>query len=163
LAVSLDDLSQYQAAQGDAHAAIASAEEAVDLYRELIEPGPSVHRSMLGSALDRLSRQLHLTANRSAAVTIAREAVALQRELAETDPAHRQSLAEALHNLSVLLFCVDDEKAGRAALAEAAEIASEITGDTPTFHVAIEQGLWGIDWTQSDKDRLEGAYAEKRP
>jgi hypothetical protein len=53
------------------------------------------------------------------------------------------------------------EEAGRAALAEAGAIASEITGDRLTFHVAIEQGVWEIAWTQSDRDRLEAAYAGK--
>ncbi|MGH3760192.1 tetratricopeptide repeat protein [Actinophytocola sp.] len=161
LAASLDDLSQYQADQGAAHAALTTAEEAVCLYRELIETEPLVHRPRLGRALDRLSRRLHMTANGPAAVTVAQEAVALQRELAETDPDCRQSLAEDLLNLFVLLTCIGDEEAGHAALAEAGAITSEITGDRPTFHVAIEQGLWGIAWTQSDKDRLKGAYAEK--
>jgi tetratricopeptide (TPR) repeat protein len=161
LANTLDDLSQYQANQEAAHAALATAEEAVGLYHELIETEPLVHHSRLGRALDRLSRRLHMTANWPAAVTVAREAVALQRELAETDPACRQSLADALLNLFVLLMCMGDEEAGRAALREAGAIASEITGDKPTFHIAIEQGLWGISWTQSDKDRLEAAYAEK--
>jgi tetratricopeptide (TPR) repeat protein len=161
LATSLDDLSQYQANHGVAHAALSTAEEAVGLYRELIETEPLVHRPRLGRALERLSRRLHMTANGPAAATVAREAVALQREFAETDPDCRQSLAEALHNLFVLLMCIGDEEAGRAALAEAAAITSDITGEKPTFHVAIEQGLWGIAWTQSDKDQLEGTYAEK--
>ncbi|MFL6121177.1 tetratricopeptide repeat protein [Actinophytocola sp.] len=161
LAACLDDLSQYQTNQGAAHAALTTAEEAVGLYRELVKTDPLVHRPRLGRALDRLSRRLHMTANRPTAVAVAREAVALQRELAKTDPDCHQNLAEALHNLSVLLFCVGDEEAGRAALAEAGAIASEITGDKFTFHVAIEQGLWGIAWTQADKDRLHAQYAEK--
>jgi tetratricopeptide (TPR) repeat protein len=158
LAASLDDLSQYQANQEAVHAALTTAKEAVSLYRELVETEPLVHRPRLGRALGRLSRRLHMTGNGPAAVTVAREAVALQRELAETDPACRQRLAEALLNLFVLLTCIGDEEACRAALAEAAAIASEITGDRPTFHVAIEQGVWEIAWTQSDRDRLEATY-----
>jgi tetratricopeptide (TPR) repeat protein len=161
LAASLDDLSQYQANQEAVDAALTTAEEAVGLYRELVETEPLVHRPRLGRALDRLCHRLHMTANGPAAVTVAREAVALQRELAESDPACRQSLAEALLTLFVLLMGIGDEEAGRAALAEAAALASDIIDDTPTLHVALEQGVWGFAWTQSDRDRLKAAYAGK--
>src|SRR5208282_224049 len=78
--------------------AVAPAEEAVQLYRELAAANPAFLPD-LASALTNLGNRYSEVGRRQDALAPAEEAVQLYRELAGTNPAFLPNLAGALTNL----------------------------------------------------------------
>ncbi|MFI6266664.1 tetratricopeptide repeat protein [Micromonospora sp. NPDC051006] len=100
LAVSLRDV-------GRRDEALARAEEAIAVRRELARDGEADSLADLAGALGNLAVNLGRVNRRDEAVTAAREAVTIQTRLAKVDPAHLPQLAIVELNLSRALADVN--------------------------------------------------------
>ena len=94
LAGALNNLATLLSDLGRREAALAAAEEAVALYRELAAARPDAFRPDLAMSLNNLASRLSELGRREAALAAAEEAVAIRRELAAARPdAFRPDLA----------------------------------------------------------------------
>ncbi|MEE1820639.1 hypothetical protein PUR61_00180, partial [Streptomyces sp. BE20] len=110
-------LETRQSELGVRAAALSSATEAVVLFIELADTGPSPDAFLikLADALCTLSAHQADNGDRSAALATATEAVPICRHLADTDPAASlPHLAGALDNLGIHQSGAGDDTAARA-------------------------------------------------
>ena len=84
--MSLNNLANRLSELGRREAALAAAEEAVGLYRELAAARPDAFRPDLAMSLNNLADSLSELGRREAALAAAEEAVGLYRELAAARP-----------------------------------------------------------------------------
>ena len=84
--------------------ALEVAQEAVGLYRELVEVSPAAYTPDLAASLNNLAGFLSGVGRSGEALEVAQEAVDLRRELAQASPAaYTPDLAGALNNLANIL------------------------------------------------------------
>ena len=125
-AVSLHNLANRLSDLGRREAALAAAEEAAQLYRELAAARPDAFRPNLAVSLNNLASRLSDLGRREAALAAAEEAAQLYRELAAARPdAFRPNLAVSL---AVVANCLEaNDRVGEALAAdrEAIEALSE--------------------------------------
>jgi len=96
-----DALSTRLAQIGRSDQALAPAQEAVTLHRELAASDPGRYRPALADAVANLGVRFHRLGLPAEAAAMAREAVAARRELAQADPGqYLPDLAISLSNLS---------------------------------------------------------------
>ncbi len=98
LAAASDALGSRRARSGQLMTAVASAEEAVALWRELAAANPAFTPDLAG-ALNNLGIRYSQVGRRGEAIAPAEEAVARYRELAAANPAFTPDLPGALNNL----------------------------------------------------------------
>ncbi|MFF9012515.1 tetratricopeptide repeat protein [Streptomyces sp. NPDC014870] len=104
LARSLHNQALTQGWLGRPADALASADEAVGLYRRHLKAHTRRIRPALADSLDSLGNRLAALGRHVDALAAAEESVALFRRLAEDDPrTHLPSLARAMNNLSIRL------------------------------------------------------------
>nr|WP_274607255.1 tetratricopeptide repeat protein [Paracraurococcus ruber] len=112
--------------------ALAAAEEAAGLYRELAVGSPDAFRPALANALTILGVGLSNLGRREEALAAAKESVQLSRNLAADSPdAFRPALANALTNLALGLSALGRRETALAAAEEAARLYRELAEDDP--------------------------------
>ena len=84
---------------GQLEQALAAAQEAVEIYRNLSVSDPGRYRPDLAGAVANLGVRFHLLGQPAEAAAVAEEAVAIRKELAEADPWYLPDLAISLSNL----------------------------------------------------------------
>jgi hypothetical protein len=132
LAAALTNLSMRLSAVGQRQEALASGQEAVDLYRALADKAPDAYRPALAMALNNLASSLSAVGQREAALAAAQEAADLYRALAATEPnAFRPELALALNNLANGLSAVGQRQEALAPAQEAVDIYRELAERAP--------------------------------
>jgi hypothetical protein len=95
-----DTLSTRLAQAGKLDQAIAPAQQAVTIYRDLAAADPGRHRPDLAAALANFGVRLHRLGHLPDAVAAAEEAITIRREFAQADPGrHLTDLAISLSNL----------------------------------------------------------------
>ncbi|MEU9706472.1 tetratricopeptide repeat protein [Streptomyces sp. NPDC047981] len=116
--------------------ALASADEAVGLYRRHLKAHERRIRPALADALDSLGNRLAALARHPDALTAAEESVALFRRLAEDDPrTHLPSLARAMNNLSIRLTDTGRHEEALRSSREVVAIYRGLRVDDPEKHM----------------------------
>jgi Tetratricopeptide repeat len=127
-----DALSTRLAQIGRSDQALAPAQEAVALYRELAASDPGRYRAALAAAVANLGVRLHRLGLPAEAAAMAREAVAARRELAQADPGqYLPDLAISLSNLSTDLAELGRPAEALTAIQEAAAIHQQLAQTRP--------------------------------
>ncbi|KAJ7840431.1 hypothetical protein B0H13DRAFT_2416207 [Mycena leptocephala] len=134
---------------GELSEAIANAEKATELYRELVALAPR-HLPTLAKSLQNLASILWKVDRRDASIAACKEAVHMMRKVAETEPYLLPALCEALDQLAVHLYEMGDMEGSSTATSECGEIGREIElSSFPTYL----SGIWDDDkaW-QTEED-----------
>ncbi len=125
LAIRLSDL-------GRREPALAAAEDAVSLYRELTAQNPDVFHPDLAVSLNNFSNMLSDLGRREPALAVAEVAASLYRELApQRRDAFRHNLAMSLNNLANMLSALGRREPALAAADEAASLYRELAARRP--------------------------------
>ena len=123
LALSLNNLANGQSGVGQREAALATAQEAVELRRELAGWNRDAFLPDLATSLDNLAVMRSEVGQREAALATAQEAVGLRRELAGRNrDAFLPHLASSLSNLANRQSRMGQREAALATAQEAAEL-----------------------------------------
>ena len=97
----MSNLAAFLSGVGRLGEALEAAQEAVGLYRELVEASPAAYTPDLAASLNNLANRLSGVGRSGEALEAAQEAVGLYRELAEASPAaYTPDLARSLNNLA---------------------------------------------------------------
>ncbi len=161
LAVELNNLAVRLAALGRREAALAAAEEAASLYRELAAQRPDAFRPDLAISLNNLANMLSDLGRREAALAAAEEAEALYRDLAAQRPdAFRPDLALSLNTLGNRLSDLGQHEAALAAAEEAEALYRELAAQRPdAFRPDLAMSLNNLANALRDLGRREAALA----
>ncbi|REE17126.1 anaphase-promoting complex subunit 5 [Paraburkholderia sp. BL27I4N3] len=128
----LNRLATARGMAGQPEAALGTAEEAVDLYRELVAQQPEVFRPDLARSLSNLAVRLNALGQREPALQAAQEATDLNRELADQWPdVFRPDLAGSLNNLANSLSELGQREPALQAAQEAVDIRRELADQRP--------------------------------
>jgi tetratricopeptide (TPR) repeat protein len=126
-AAALNGLAIALAQAGEREAALQTAQEAVDIRRELAAQRPDVFRPDLAASLNTLATRLSDLGEREAALQAAQEAVDIRRELAAQRPdVFRPDLAGSLNTLATRLSDLGEREAALQAAQEAADLYREL-------------------------------------
>ena len=142
--MSLNNLASSLSALGHREAALAAAQEAVDLYRALASSRPDAFTPDLARSLNNLASFLSALGHREAALAAAQEAVDLCRALASSRPdAFTPDLATSLNNLANRF----QTSGGAGALAAAQEAVTQLRVPflaLPTAHAQRMAVMCGV-------------------
>ncbi len=115
------------AVAGDRDGALATAREAVSLYRELAQAKRAVYTSDLAASLNNVANRQSETGDREGALATAREAAELYRQLAQANPAaHTSDLAMSMSNLAAFQSETGDHESALATAREAVELRRKL-------------------------------------
>ncbi|SFE32753.1 hypothetical protein SAMN05216251_102504 [Actinacidiphila alni] len=121
----------------DPHSSLRAAEEARELYRELVALGEEQADKALVRTQARISSLMHDLGRFEDAVRTGRPAVdALRRLFADDADTHREHLAVTLYNLALSLEDLGEPQEAAAAMAEAAEHYRYLTQHIPRLFLA---------------------------
>ncbi|MET9917916.1 tetratricopeptide repeat protein [Streptomyces sp. NPDC006435] len=135
LARSLNNLSARRAAAGDRAGALASIQEAVDIYRDLGSRHPTAFRPGLADALTNLSQRISATGDPAGARAPAQEAARLYSKLAAEHPvAFQAKRAVSLNNLAGT-FTDGESESAVVLMREAVRIQRELAAEQPAAHL----------------------------
>ncbi len=127
-----DVLGTRLAQAGKADQALAPAEQAVAIYRELAAANPGHYDPDLAAALANLGVRLYQLGRPADAVAAAEEAVTIRRELAEADPGqYLPDLAVSLSNLGADFAALGKPSEALAAAQEGAGIHRQLAQVNP--------------------------------
>lgn len=127
-----DVLSSRLAQAGKPDQALAPAQQAVAIYRELAVGDPGRYRPDLAAALANLGVRLYQLGRPADAVTAAEEAVRFRRELAQADPdQYLPDLATSLSNLSAAVAELGRPAEALGAAQEGGEIHRQLAQANP--------------------------------
>ncbi|MEU4270903.1 tetratricopeptide repeat protein [Streptomyces sp. NPDC026092] len=116
--------------------ALASADEAVHLYRRYLKANPGGIRPPLADALDSLGNRLAALGRHADALVAANDSVALFRRLAEDDPAtHLPGLARAMNHLGIRLTDTGRHDDALRSSREVVAIYRRLRADDPEKYV----------------------------
>jgi hypothetical protein len=116
--------------------ALAAAQEAIAIYRQLAEASPAAHLPDLAGSLNNLGVSLTDVGRREEALAAAQEAIAIYRQLAEASPAaHLPDLAGSLSNLGNRLGEVGRREEALAAAQEAIAIYRQLAEASPAAYL----------------------------
>ena len=136
LARALSNLGNRLGDVGRRAEALAAAEEAVAIRRQLAEDSPAAHLSDLAALLTNLGLSLAQAGRRAEALAAVEEAVAIRRQLAEDSPAaHLPDLALSLNNLGVRLAEAGRQAEALAAADEAVAIYRQLAEASSAAHL----------------------------
>jgi tetratricopeptide (TPR) repeat protein len=121
---------------GDPQAALALAQETVEVCRRPAETEPAAYLPHLAAALTNLGILLRSAGDIQAALAPARQAVEIYMRLAKAEPAHLSHLSAALTNLGILLRDVGDTQAALAVTQLALTIRRQVAEAEPAAHLA---------------------------
>ncbi len=112
--------------------ALASAQEAVDLYRALAQENPDAFRPNLATSLNTLAARLSEVGRRADALAPAQESVEIRRALAQKNPdAFRPDLAMSLNNLANRLSEMGRRADALAPAQEAVDLYRALAQENP--------------------------------
>jgi tetratricopeptide (TPR) repeat protein len=132
LASALNNLANRLIAVGQREKALARAQEAVDIRRELAAAQPIGFRTDLAGSLHNLANMLSALGRREEALERAQETVDLYRESAADHPdAFRPELAGSLNNLANRLIALGRREEALARAQEAVDIRRELAVAQP--------------------------------
>ena len=140
-ASALNGLAIAQSMAGQREAALRTAQQAVDLYRELATQRPDVYRPDLAMSLSNLANMLSGLGQREPALRAAQQAVDIRRELAAQRPdVYQPDLARSL---IVLALCTRDVRGAMEALPFAHDAVATLS---PEFlrHQSAHAELMGV-------------------
>ena len=122
---------------------LAAAQEAVDLYRSVVESIPDAYKPALAQALTNLATALEKLGCTEESLAAAQEAVDIFRPLAQTHPAaYNPDLALALGNLSRKLANVNRREEALTTAREAVRIRRKLAQTHPNVYTpALAQAL----------------------
>ncbi len=141
--------------------AVAPAEEAMQLYREIAAAAP-VYLPNLASALSNLGIRYSLVGRNHEAVTPTEEAVDLYRELAAENPAVLPDLASTLSNLGGRYREVGRRVEAVAPVEEAARLYRELAAENAKYLPEVAMALNNLGSRYSDLGRDGDALALNR-
>ena len=130
LASMLQSLGIYLHDLGRPQEALAAAEEALGLWRELAAANPA-HQPELAGSLHNVGAGLRDLGRPQEALAATEEALGLFRELAATNPAHRPELAATLQSLGIDLRGLGRPQEALAATEEALGLFRELAATNP--------------------------------
>jgi len=161
LATALNNLVAMQSEAGQREAALATAQEAVELRRELAGRNRDAFLPDLAGSLNNLANIQSEVGQREAALATAQEAVEKYRELAGWNrDAFLPDLAMSLNNLANRQGAVGQREAALATAQEALELRRELAGrNRDAFLPALATSLSNLANAQSDVGRREAALA----
>jgi tetratricopeptide (TPR) repeat protein len=144
--------------------ALAAAQEASDLYRELATTRPDAFSAALAGSFNNLSNSLSDLGRPEEALAAVRKAADLYRELATARPgAFRAALARSLDNLGNRLSDLGLREEALAATREAVSSNRELAATRPdTFRADLAMSLNNLAIRLSDLGQLEEALAAAR-
>ena len=132
LAMSLNNLGNRLSNLGQREEALATSQEAVDLYRHLAQTRPDAFLPELAMSLNNLGNHLSNLGRREEALAASREAVDISRRLAQTRPdAFLPDLASSLNNLGRDLSNLGQREEALAASQEAVDIRRRLAQTRP--------------------------------
>ncbi|MFI5963589.1 tetratricopeptide repeat protein [Streptomyces asoensis] len=135
LALSLSNLGAFLAAVGRWEEALAAAQEAVEICRQLASGNPAAHASDLARSLSNLGEALSAVGRREEALIAGEEAVEIYRLPASANPAaHASDLARSLSNLGNRLSAVGRWGEALTAGEEAVEIYRLLASGNPAAY-----------------------------
>ncbi|MCU1358021.1 MAG: repeat-containing protein [Acidimicrobiales bacterium] len=135
LPITLNNLSVFLDAVGRREEALAAAEEAVAIYRVLVEVNPAAYTPALAPSLNNLSNRLNTAGRREEALVASEEAVGVYRVLAEANPAaYTPALAMSLNNLSNHLDTGGRREEALAAIEEAVAVYRVLVEANPAAY-----------------------------
>ncbi|MBO3741211.1 tetratricopeptide repeat protein [Actinoplanes flavus] len=139
----------------------APAEEAVAVYRELVESGGAQLWPVLAGSLSNLGFGLQRLGRRAAALSAVEEAVGLHRRLAAADPAvFLPDLAISLINLGLLLMEIGRREDALLATEEAVSLYQGLVEANPdAFEPALSQALLNASLITLELGRRDDAIA----
>ena len=138
--------------------AVAPAEEAVQLYRDLARDNPAFLPD-LASALNNLGIRYSEVGRRQDAVAPAEEAVQLCRDLARDNPAFLPDLARALNNLGIRYSEVGRGQDAVAPAEEAVQLRRDLARDNPAFLPDLASALNNLGIRYGEVGRGQDAVA----
>jgi len=141
--------------------ALAAAEEATRIHRQLAEANPAAHLPSLAASLNNLGNQLSKLGRRGEALAAAEEATGIYRQLVEANPAaHLPSLAVSLNNLGTSLSVLGRRGEALAAAEEATRIHRQLAEANPTAHLPdLALALTNLGGCLLDMGRRQQALA----
>ncbi|MGI5506366.1 tetratricopeptide repeat protein [Lentzea sp. CA-135723] len=166
LAQSLHDLAVNLWALGWYREALAAAEEAVGIRRQLVEAEPDRYRPDLAQSLNGLGRSLEKLGRHREALAAAEEAVGIWRQLVEAEPdRYRPDLAQSLHRLGRSLMELGRHREGMGATEEAVGIWRQLVEAEPDRYrpdLALSlnnlgSSLWELGWHREGMGAAEEA------
>ena len=157
----LNNLSVWQSTLGQREAALAPAQEAVDLYRQLALARPEAVRPDLARSLNNLGNMQSDLGQREAALASTQEAVDLRREMAQARPeAFLPGLAMSLSNLGCWHSELGQRKAALASTQEAVGLYRKLAEARPeAFLPDLAGSLHNLGKVQSELGQREAALA----
>ena len=146
---------------GQREAALAAAQEAVDLYRALAAARPDAFTPDLAGSLNNLASFLSDLGQREAALIAAQEAVDLRRALAAVLPdAFTPNLAMSLNNLANMLSALGQREAALIAAQEAVDLRRALAAARPdAFTPNLAMSLSVLADRLEEVDRITEAVA----
>ena len=158
LAAASDALASRRARSGQLMAAVAPAEEAAALYRELAAANPAFTPN-LAAALGNLGIRYSEVGRRGEAVAPGEEAVALYRELVAANPAFTPDLAATLGNLGNRYGEVGRRGEAVAPTEEAAALYRELAAANPAYTPDLAGNLTNLGIRYGEVGRRGEAVA----
>jgi hypothetical protein len=157
----LNNLANRLSETGDRAGALASAQEAVTIYRRLAQVNPAAYELELATSLNNLAGFLSKTGDRSGAMAPAQEAVTICLRLAQVNPAAYETyLAGSLNNLAGFLSEVGDRKGALAPAQEAVNIYRLLSHVNPAvYEPDLAMSLNNLAGFLSDVGDRKGALA----
>ena len=157
----LNNLSLWQSALGQREAALASTQEAVDLYRKLAQARPEAFLPDLAASLNNLGNRQSELGQREAALASTQEAVDLYRKLAQARPeAFLPDLAMSLNNLGIMQSALGQREAALASTQEAVDLCRKLAQARPeAFLPDLAGSLNNLGNRQSALGQREAALA----
>ncbi|MFT3766210.1 MAG: tetratricopeptide repeat protein [Minicystis sp.] len=157
----LNNLSTWQSALGQREAALASTQEAADIYRTLAAARPETFLPGLAMSLNNLSVDQSDLGQREAALASTQEAVDIYRTLAAARPgAFLPDLAMSLNNLGIMQSDLGQREAALASTQEAVDIRRTLAAARPeAFLPDLAVSLNNLGMMQSDLGQREAALA----
>jgi tetratricopeptide (TPR) repeat protein len=125
--------------------ALAAAEEAVAINRQLAEEDPDTQRPYLAASLTNLGIQLAAMGRHQDALDVTQEAATTWRRLVAADPTLEPEHAATLTNLGSWLSNVGQHQQARDVVQEAVEIWRRLATESPAVHEhALATALRGL-------------------
>jgi hypothetical protein len=160
-AASLNALAIRQSEAGQREAALATAEEAAGLYRELVGRNRDAFLPNLAGSLNTLANRQGKAGQREAALATAEEAAGLYRELVRRNrDAFLPDLAASLNNLAARQSEAGQREAALATAEEAVRLRRELAGrNRDAFLPNLAASLNTLANRQSEAGQREAALA----
>jgi tetratricopeptide (TPR) repeat protein len=134
-ASALTSLGISLAGVGQVEQALATVQEAVEIYRRLARVRPEVHEPDLARSLNNLANGLAGVGQAEQALATVQEAVEIYRRLARVRPeVHEPDLANSLNNLGTLLADVGQAEQALTTAQEAVKIYRRLARARPEVH-----------------------------